>query len=69
MVLHQVADDRGSAPMLYKNTVAHFVVARTGTIIRLHPSDAYLNASNTFNKVGVAVEFGGHFPAEDGKWW
>lgn len=69
VILHQIADDRGSEPMQYKNTRAHFVVTKTGKIIRLHPVETMLWASNAFNEVGVAVEFAGHFPTEKGIWW
>ncbi|MBV9833402.1 MAG: N-acetylmuramoyl-L-alanine amidase [Alphaproteobacteria bacterium] len=69
VILHQIADDRGSEPMQYKNTRAHFVVTKTGIIIQLHPVETMLWASNAFNKVGVAVEFAGHFATEKGVWW
>lgn len=69
VVLHQIADDRGSEPMQYKNTRAHFVVTKTGKIIRLHPVESMLWASNAFNDVGVAVEFAGHFANDRGVWW
>lgn len=68
-ILHQTADDRGSEPMQFKNTRAHFVVTKTGKIVRLHPVEAMLWASNAFNDVGVAIEFAGHFPTEKGIWW
>ena len=68
-ILHQIADDRGSEPMQYKNTRAHFVVTKTGNIIQLHPVETMLWASNAFNKSGVAIEFAGHFPTEKGIWW
>jgi hypothetical protein len=69
VVLHQMAFQRGPDPRKYTKVTAHYVVTTDGTVARLHPHEAKLPASNSFNSSTVAVEFAGNFPNRDGEWW
>lgn len=69
LVLHQMAFSRGSNPKRYDTVTAHYAILPDGTILQLHPVDAYLNASNGFNARSVAVEFAGNFPSTRGRCW
>ena len=69
VVLHQTSFSRGSVPDNYLSVHAHFVVLPDGTIVQLHPVDAYLVASSAFNDDAISVEVVGNFPDEHGHYW
>ena len=69
VVLHQTSFSRGSVPDNYLSVHAHFVVLPDGTIVQLHPIDAYLVASSSFNEDSISVEVVGNFPDERGVYW
>ena len=69
VVLHQTSFSRGSAPDNYLTVHAHYVVLPNGTIVQLHPIDAYLVASSAFNDDAISVEVVGNFPDERGTYW
>jgi len=69
VVLHQTSFSRGSVPDNYLSVHAHYVVLPDGTIVQLHPVEAYLVASSAFNDDAVSVEVVGNFPDERGNYW
>src|SRR6476659_10080717 len=69
VVLHQTSFSRGSVPDNYLSVHAHFVVLPNGSIVQLHPVEAYLVASSAFNDDAISVEFVGNFPDERGNYW
>lgn len=69
VVLHQTSFNRGSIPDNYLSVHAHFVVLPDGTIVQLHPIEAYLVASSAFNDDAISVEVVGNFPDERGVYW
>ena len=69
VVLHQMGFSRGNVPERYLNVVSHFAVLPDGTILKLHPMEAFLAASSDLNTYSVAVEFAGNFPNEKGYYW
>lgn len=69
VVLHQMAFSRGSSLEKYLSVTSHFIIMPDGKIGQLHPFPTYLNASNTFNRRSVAIEFAGNFPNAQGKCW
>jgi len=70
VVLHQTSFSRGSVPDNYLSVHAHFVVLPDGTIVQLHPVEAYIIlASSAFNNDAIAIEHAGNFPDEHGHYW
>jgi hypothetical protein len=55
VVLHQTSFNRGSIPDNYLSVHAHFVVLPDGSIVQLHPIEAYLVASSAFNEDAISV--------------
>ncbi len=66
LVLHQTGFSRGNYAEKYTKVKAHYVIMPNGRILQHHPIDAYLYASNGFNKGSVAVEFVGNMPNTNG---
>src|SRR5690348_1060555 len=69
VVLHQTSFNRGSLPDNYLSVHAHYVVLPDGSIVQLHPVEAYLVASSAFNEDAISVEVVGNFPDERGHYW
>ena len=72
LVLHQMACCyyvNDPLTRFLDNLAPHFAILPDGRILQLHPLQALTYASNGFNTGGVAVEFAGNFPTENGKWW
>ncbi len=66
LVLHQTGFSRGNNPEKYRKVKAHYVIMPDGRILQHHPVEAYLYASNGFNRRSVAVEFVGNLPNTNG---
>ncbi|HEY8504239.1 MAG TPA: N-acetylmuramoyl-L-alanine amidase [Gemmataceae bacterium] len=66
VVLHQMGFSRGANASAYDGVPAHFAVLPDGTVLHLHDATTLLHASNDR---GIAVEFAGNFPNEQGRAW
>jgi len=71
LVLHQMACcfQRKEPMRGYLRLKAHFAILPDGRILKIHPVEQLIWASNGFNSGSVAVEFAGNFPNVKGKWW
>lgn len=69
LVLHHTAGPLKERPEDLDHTNAHFVITPKGRILKLHPMETLLWASNGFNAGSVAVEFVGNFRNEKGICW
>jgi hypothetical protein len=71
LVLHQMACcfQRKEPLRGYLKLKAHFAILPDGRILKVHPVEQLIWASNGFNAGSVAVEFAGNFPNVKGKWW
>lgn len=71
LVLHQMACcfQRKDPLRGYLHLKAHFAILPDGRILKIHPEEQLIWASNGFNANSVAVEFAGNFPNTKGTWW
>jgi hypothetical protein len=71
LVLHQMACcfQRKQPLRDYLGLKAHFAILPDGRILKIHPLEQLIWASNGFNAASVAVEFAGNFPDVRGRWW